>query len=275
MNPTFKKIFIGEFSWKRVIRSLFLIPIVVYMGLFAIAWLFPNKLLFRPQHASYTDDSSIIKLTTSDGETISAKFYENEAAHFTILFSHGNAEDIGDNEIFISHLRDSGFAVLVYDYHGYGTSQGSPSEENTYGDIQAAYEYLVGIRKIPAERIILQGRSLGGGAAVDLAVRENVAGLIMESSFTSASRVLTRVAIFPFDKFENIKKISRVNCPVLVIHGKRDWTIPFHHGEDLFAAAKEPKIFLWVDDAGHNNLFSRASGVYLNAIQDFANTLSQ
>ena len=220
-----------------MIRSLVLIPVVVYLGLFTTAWLFPNKLLFRPQTSSYKDDSSVIKLTMANGEKISAKFYENNAARFTILFSHGNAEDIGTIDPFILKLRESGFAVLAYDYRGYGTSEGSPSEENTYSDIQAAYEYLIGIRKIPSDRIILHGRSLGGGAAVDLASHEPVGGLILESSFTSAARVLTNIRIFPFDEFDNISKIARINCPVLVIHGKKDSTIPFHHGEILFAAA--------------------------------------
>ncbi len=275
MNATLKKLFIGEFSWKRVIRSLLLIPIFVYMGFFGIVWFFPNKLLFRPQTASYTDDPSIIQLSTSDGKKISAKFYDNSAAQYTILFSHGNAEDVGDIEPFVLKLRDSGFAILAYDYHGYGTSEGSPSEENTYSDIQAAYEYLTGFRKIPAERIILHGRSLGGGAAVDLASRESVGGLILESTFTSASRVLTRIRIFPFDKFENLNKIASVKCPVLVIHGKKDWTIPFNHGEKLYAAAREPKVFLGVDEAGHNNLFNKASERYLIAIRDFADNLTK
>ena len=275
MNPTLRKFLIGEFSWKRVLRSLFLIPIFVYLGLFIIAWLFPNKVLFRPPPASYSDDSSIIKLRTSDGETISAKFYENDTAVFTILFSHGNAEDIGSIEPFILRLRENGFSVLVYDYHGYGTSAGSPSENNTYRDIKAAYAYLIETRKIPADRIILHGRSLGGGAAVDLASREPIGGLVLESTFTSASRVLTNIRIIPFDKFENINKIASIKCPVLVIHGKRDWTIPFHHGEKLFAAANEPKTSLWIDNAGHNNLFDVASGKYLNAIRSFADNLSK
>lgn len=275
VNRTLKKLLIGEFSWKRVIRSLLLIPIFVYLGLFIIAWVFPNQVIFRPQAASYQDDSSIIKLRTSDGETISAKFYENDDANFTILFSHGNAEDIGTIDPFILKLRENGFAVLSYDYHGYGTSEGTPSEGNAYTDIEAAYEYLINTRKIPADMIILHGRSIGGGAAVDLASRKQVGGLILESTFTSAARVLTKIRILPFDRFENISKIASVMSPVLVIHGKKDWTIPFHHGEELFAAAREPKAFLWIDNAGHNNVFNTASATYIVAIRDFADKLSK
>jgi len=255
-------------------RSLLLIPIFVYLGLAIIAWFFPNKVLFRPPRASYKDDSSIIKLNTSNGETVSAKFYENDSAGFTILFSHGNAEDIGNIEHFILNLRDSGFAVLVYDYNGYGTSEGSPSENNTYADIDAAYKYLTEIKKIEPGKIIVHGRSIGGGPAADLASREPVGGLIMESTFTSASRVLTNTRIFPFDKFENINKIGSVRCPVLVIHGKKDRTISFQHGEKLFDAAKEPKFSLWVDNAGHNNLYNVASETYLKTMRDFADNLT-
>lgn len=275
MNARLRKLLIGEFSGKRVVRSLLLTPVCVYLGLLIITWLFPNKVIFWPPPASYEDDSRVIKLRTSDGETISAKFYENDIATFTILFSHGNAEDIGNIEPFILRLRENGFAVLAYDYHGYGTSEGSPSEDNTYRDIDAAYEYLIEKREIPSDRIILHGRSLGGGAAVDLASRKQVGGLILESTFTSASRVLTNIRIVPFDRFENINKIANVECPALFIHGKKDWTIPFHHAEKLIAAAKEPKFSLWIDDAGHNNLFDVASGAYLIAIRDFADNLSK
>ena len=238
-----------------------------------IAWLFPDKVIFRPPTSSYKNDDSVIKLQTTNGEIITAKFYENSSAVFTILFSHGNAEDIGTIEPFILKLKDEGFSVLSYDYRGYGTSEGSPSETNTYEDITAAYKYLVEAKNIPTNRIILHGRSLGGGVATDLAAREPVGGLILESTFTSASRVLSRIKILPFDKFETINKIVAVKCPVMIIHGKEDWTIPFHHGETLFAAALDPKNSFWVENAGHNNLFNRSGDLYLTAIRSFVDGL--
>lgn len=270
------KLFVGDFSRKRILRSIILIAICVYLGIVALAWLLPNNLLFRPQSAGYADDNGIVRLKTADGETISAKFYENTAAEFTILFSHGNAEDIGRNELFTRHLSQRGFSVFAYDYHGYGTSTGEPTEENSYRDIDAAFKYLTMVRKIPADRIIVHGRSIGGGPSVDLASREKVAGLILESTFTSASRVLTKYRIIPFEKFDNLGKIANVNCPVLVIHGKQDATIPFHHGEALFAAAKEPKSSFWIDAAGHNNIniYSIAGEGYLSAIRNFAASLN-
>lgn len=191
------------------------------------------------------------------------------------MFSHGNAEDIGTIEPFILNLVRNGFAVLVYDYRGYGTSQGSPSEDNTREDIDAAFQYLMDIQKIPADKVILHGRSLGGGVAVDLASRVQVGGLILESTFTSASRVLTRYRVLPFDGFDNIGKLPTVNCPVLIIHGIQDGVIPFHHGKDLFAVAKEQKTSLWIQHAGHNNVINVEKERYLVAIQSFAESLSE
>lgn len=268
------RLFIGEFTWKRVVRAIILIPILVYLGIFAIAWLLPNKLMFRPPPSSYQDDARILRLLTSDGETIAARFYENQTAKHTILFSHGNAEDLGSIEPFILKLRDSGFAVFTYDYRGYGTSDGSPDERKALLDIEAAFDYLTDVRNIPRDHIILHGRSLGGGPSVQLASRERVGGLILESSFTSVARVLTDWRIFPFDYFDNITRIGLVNCPVLVIHGKQDWTIPFRHGQQLFEAANEPKSALWVDNAGHNNLFRLVPERYLTSINEFADTLT-
>jgi fermentation-respiration switch protein FrsA (DUF1100 family) len=255
--------------------SLLLIPVCVYLGLFIVAYFFPDNVIFQPQPSSYKDDADIIKLNTPGGKKISAKYYSNKQAVYTILFSHGNAEDIGDTEPLIWYLRDAGFNVLTYDYRGYGTSEGGPSEQNSYEDIESAYKYLTQELKTPPDRIILHGRSLGGGPSIDLAAREPVGGLILESTFTSAFRVVTRWRVIPFDKFENINKIVSVRCPVLVIHGKQDRTIPFHHGEALFAAATGPKYSFWVDGADHNDLFDTARGGYMKAVQKFAQALEK
>jgi len=273
MKALLYEMFVGDLSLKRMFRSLLLIPLFVYIGLLIVAFFFADNVLFRPPAAFYTDTPQVLKLSTANGDRISAKFYENPSSKFTILFSHGNAEDIGTIESFILKLQDTGFSVLSYDYRGYGTSDGIPSEEHCYEDIDAAYRYLVEIRNIAPNRIILHGRSLGGGVSVDLAARREIAGLIMESTFTSASRVLSRYKIIPFDKFESINKVGKVAAPVLVIHGREDWTIPFHHGESILSAAREPKRSFWVNTAGHNNLFRKDNEGYLKAMNDFADSL--
>jgi len=269
------RVFIGTFTWRRLVEGLVLIPLCVYIGLFLIAWLIPDWIIFRPRQASYRSGPPVIKLRTTDGLAIAARFYENPAAEFTILFSHGNAEDLGLVDPFLRELRDSGFSILAYDYHGYGHSQGKPSEQNAYLDIQAAFDYLVNDRGVPPEKILVHGRSLGGGPSVELASKRKIGGLILESSFMSAARVLFATRIFPFDEFDNLAKISKIESPVLVIHGKKDKIIPFVHGQYLYDAVQGAKTSLWIDSAGHNNLFSSARTQYLDAIQKFANALSQ
>lgn len=275
MKRILKALFIGEFSWKRWGRSLILIPICVFLGLLIISVFFADRAIFRPQNSSYKDTADVIKLKTQQGDVISAKNEVNPKASYTILFSHGNAEDIGIIEPFVWRLRDLGFNVLTYDYPGYGTSSGSPSEENAYAAIEATYNYLVIEKGVDPKTIILHGRSLGEGVAVDLASRKLVGGLIMESTFTSAFRVVTRYPILPFDKFESINKIDKVKCPVLVVHGTDDWTIPLHHGKRLFEAANEPKQAFWVEGAGHNNLVYTNEKLYLDTIKRFVQTLDQ
>ncbi len=273
MNSKLRARSVGKLTWKRVLRSLFLIPLCVAFGLISIAILFADRVIFQPPNPSYRDTAQIIKLTTATGETISAKFYSNDNAHHTILFSHGNAEDLGTIEPFVTMLRDTGFNVLAFDYAGYGTSTGSPSETNSYADIDAAYKYLRIEKAIPADKILVHGRSLGGGVAVDLASREKVGGLILESTFMSAFRVMTHYPILPFDKFKSIEKLDRVECPTLVIHGTKDKITPTYYGERLFEEAKAPKYHYWVEAAGHNNVLDRNKAEYLNSIVRFVDSL--
>ncbi len=242
----------------------------VYLALTIYGACFADRIIFQPPSPGYRDDASVLKLTTADGATISARFFPTPKATFTLLFSHGNAEDIGYDTPFLEAVRDAGFAVFAYDYQGYGTSQGQPSEPHVYQDCEAAYNYLINNRHVPPGRIIAWGRSLGAAAAVDLAARHPLAGLIMESAFTSAFRVLTRFALLPFDKFPNLTKIGKVRCPVLVIHGKRDGIISFYHGETLFAAANHPKVSYWVDRAGHNDLALVAGSHYFETLRKFS-----
>ncbi len=262
----------AAFSLKRLMIYLLVIAFVSYFGLMVFALLFAEQVIFQPRPASYKDDSSILKLETANLEKISAKYFQNENAEYTILFSHGNAEDIGDN-FYFEELRNAGFSVFAYDYRGYGTSDGTASEENAYEDIEAAYNYLVSDLNIQPEKIIVHGRSLGGAVSVDLASKKQCGGLIIESSFVSAFRVLTKYPVFPFDKFKSISKIKDVQCPVLIIHGKKDSLIAFWHGESLFAQANELKNHLWVDEANHNDLFAISKTDYLRAIQEFSEKL--
>lgn len=247
----------------------------LYLLVMAFAYLVSDRMIFPVRRRTYEDGPEILKLKTADGARISAIYLPNPAARFTLLFSHGNAEDLGDASDYLEELRDHGYSVFAYDYHGYGTSEGSPSEKNAYLDVQAAYDYLVRELKTPPDRIIALGRSVGAGAAIDLASKNPLAGLIVESAFATAFRVVTHVALFPFDKFRNIDKIGKVRCPVLVMHGENDEIVAFWHGRKLFEKANEPKSRLWVPGAGHNDLMIAAGQRYWEAIEQFTKTLGQ
>jgi fermentation-respiration switch protein FrsA (DUF1100 family) len=143
-----------------------------------------------------------------------------------------------------------------------------------YQDELAAYDYLTRQIGVPAAQVIAYGRSLGAATALEAATRRPVAGLVLESSFLSAFRVLTRVPVLPWDKFPNASKIRRVTCPVLVIHGRDDQVVPFWHGERLFALARSRKQNFWVDGAGHNDVMLVAGPAYFRHIRIFADTLA-
>ncbi len=250
-----RKLLIGELSWKRLVRSL----LFIYLSFAVYVFFRADSMIFLPQPATYQDTKTILKLSVTQTEQISAVYLPNSQATHTLLYIHGNAEDLGDIHPLLDRLHGWGFSVFAYDYRGYGTSDGNPSERNAYQDADAAYSYLTQQLKIPPEKIIVYGRSVGGGSAVELASRHPVGGLILESTFTSAFRVVVPFPILPFDKFSNLDKLRKVHCPVLVMHGQADQTIPFQHGQRLYDAAPEPKMSLWIAEAGHND-FALVSG---------------
>jgi fermentation-respiration switch protein FrsA (DUF1100 family) len=245
----------------------------LYLVLVFVALFLSDRMIFQPQRSSYQDTPDFFKLTTADGTRITATYLPNPSARYTLLFSHGNAEDIGDNFPFFMQLRSAGFAVFAYDYHGYGTSEGTPSEKSIYQDVDAAYEYLTKTLRVPPQQIISFGRSVGNGAAIDLAARKPVGGLIVQSGFTTAFRVLTKVPLVPLDRFRNVDKIKNVHCPVLVMHGQDDEVIPFAHGLTLYEKANAPKTHLWVAGAHHNDFESIAGKRYFAALKEFAVSL--
>ncbi|MBD2507092.1 alpha/beta hydrolase [Nostoc muscorum FACHB-395] len=259
------KLLIGDFTWQRLLKSFMFIYIFFALYVYFRA----DSMIFLSRPSSYQDNPEIIKLKSGENTNISATYLLNNQANYTILYVHGNSEDLGDIKQILEKLHAWGFSVFAYDYRGYGTSQGKATESHAYEDINSAYNYLTENLKTPPERIIVLGRSVGGGSAVNLAMRKPIAGLILESSFISAFQVIVPFRILPFDKFPNLDNIKKVKCPILVIHGKADDVIPFAHGEKLFNAAISPKLYLWVEEANHNDLFWVGEKKYQKALQEF------
>lgn len=241
---------------RRGLNLKFVIAVAVAYALLAgFAQLEADTLMFQPSYGSHRAPSiGAETIAGPDGVTLSACFLPNAKSRFVIWYFHGNAEDLGDVEPRLQQLHDLGYSVFAYDYPGYGLSGGTPSEKSIYAGTKLALAHLARGRGVAPEQIIVYGRSIGSGPAVDLAANEHVAGLVIESGLMSAFRVMTHWRLLPFDKFENLKKMPRVRCPVLVIHGRDDHVIPFYHGEALYAAARTSKQFFWSQSGGHNDL---------------------
>lgn len=215
-------------------------------------------------------------LDTKGGNKVVATFWKHPNGRFTLLYSHGNAADLGQmQELFIelrAHLRVN---IMSYDYSGYGGSTGKPSEFNTYYDIEAVYNCLNHDYGIMQEDVILYGQSVGSGPTLHLASRlPRLRGVVLHSAILSGIRVIYNVKLtFWFDIFKNIDKIRHVSCPVLVIHGTNDETVDFYHGKRLWELAKDKYDPLWVQGGGHCNLETYPE--YIKHLRKFVNAMEK
>jgi len=263
---------VAKLLGSELVQGFLIVVLVLYLGFAAFAYLVSDRMIFLPPRSSYTARQlPVVHVPAQDGASIAVLHLANPRADFTLLYSHGNGEDLGHIAPILEELRALGFAVLAYDYRGYGLSNGGPpTAAGAYRDHEAVYRYATEELRIPTSRLVLYGRSVGTGPAAELAARAPVAGLVIESGFISAFRVVTRVPLLPFDRFPNLRNVRRARCPVLVIHGTEDEVIPLSHGRRLFAAAPEPKRALWVEGAHHNDLSIVAGRRYEEALLDFA-----
>jgi uncharacterized protein len=197
-----------------------------------------------------------------------------------LIYLHGNSSNIsGANLRHVARFQRLGFSVLSIDYSGYGKSTGDfPTETSVYRDAQLAWDYLIKKRGIKSKNIFIYGHSLGGAIAIDLAVNHpEAAGLIVEGSFTSIRQMAGYQKIYnllPLDflvtqKFDSLSKISHLQMPLLIIHGRDDRTVPSFMGETLYNNAKEPKRIWLVSEGGHNNLGDITGEKYLQTIRSF------
>ncbi len=209
--------------------------------------------------------------TTTDGVRIHAWWAEARGARATLVWSHGNGGNIAGRSAVLRGLSARGVSVLAYDYRGYGRSEGSPSEEGVQLDVLAAYDHLRA-RGVPASRLVAFGESLGSAVSVHLAANRPCAALVLVSPFTRLKDV-ARVHYGPLaalagDRFDALALIPKIRRPLLIAHGDQDEIVPFELGVRLFEAAPEPKRFLRVQGAHHNDVF--ASAELLDAITRFA-----
>ncbi len=218
---------------------------------------FPGKdMVLDPSRAGLSFED--LYLTTADGVRINAWFVPHSRAGTTLIFAHGNAGTMSDRVIKVKFFHDLGLNVLIFDYRGYGRSQGKPSEKGLYLDAQAAYDHLKSRGDVDKNRIIAYGASLGGPVAVDLACHRPLAALVVDSSITSAKDMAG--ILYPYLpsfllslKFDSISKVKYLKMPKLFMHSPDDHVVPFSMGSRLFEAAAAPKEFLRTS-GGHNDV---------------------
>jgi fermentation-respiration switch protein FrsA (DUF1100 family) len=220
-----------------------------------------------------------IYFDTADGVRLNAWFIPGPSAKYTILFLHGNAGNIGSRIEKIQMFNAKGLNTFIIDYRGYGHSKGRPSEKGLYLDGLAAFDYLVNIRKLPEQNIILYGESVGGSIAIEVAAKRNARALITEEAFSSAKDMAK--VIYPFlprflfaDKYNSLKKVRFIKIPKLFIHSVSDEIVPFKLAEKLFNAAAEPKELIEIEGS-HNRAFIDSQKKYLAAISLFISKLDR
>jgi hypothetical protein len=255
-------------------------------GLWLLVWIFQARLVWYPGPPP-TDTPADLGLAydelfpvTRDGVRLHAWLVhplereDGAPARGAVLFSHGNAGNLGGGRLGSARaLAEAGWATLLYDYRGYGKSAGTPSEEGTYLDAEAAWQALVDAGFAPT-RIVSYGESLGAAVALELALRRPVAGVVLESAFTSIPAIGARyypwlpVRLLARIHYDNLAKIGRLEVPVLVIHSPGDEIVPFEHGRELFEAARSRKAFLETDGR-HNDGGSIRTAGYREVVRAF------
>ncbi len=268
---------------RRMLQSLIFILFSVWILLSLLTYFFQPKFIYFPYSTLEATPKDIgleyadVTLVTSDDQNINGWFVSHPSPRATLLFLHGNGGNISHRLEKLSIFHQLGLAVFIIDYRGYGLSTGNPSEQGTYLDAEAAWNYLVKDKTIPENNIIIYGESLGGAVAVWLTTRYQSQALIVESPFTSITdigrhyypylpvKLLTRI------KYPSDDRIKYVHCPILFVHSPFDDIVPYKFGRRLFLLANEPKSFL--DIVGdHNGGFSQSGDIYINGLDKFLRT---
>lgn len=253
-----------------------------YGGLALLVYIFQSRLIFFPEteREIVATPSQIglpyedIQLKTSDGISLHGWYIPAPQPRGTVLFLHGNAGNISHRLDSVQMFHRLGYSTLIFDYRGYGNSSGTPTEQGTYRDAEAAWRYLTEQRHIPSCRIVLFGESLGGAVAAWLAARQKPAALVIASGFTSVPDLGQQ--LYPFlpvrwlarIRYDTRESLRAVEAPVLIAHSPEDDIIPFEHGRALYAAANPPKQFLELA-GGHNDGFIFMREAWVRVLGDF------
>ncbi len=247
----------------KILTNILTIIAVIMAALFALTRYLESMGVFFPSRHMAVNPSVMglpwedVYFKAKDNVMLNGWFFKNPRARSTLIFAHGNAGNMSDRLFKVKFFYDLGLSVFIFDYRGFGKSEGRPSERGIYLDGQSAYDYLQTRGDVNMGNIILYGASLGGAVVIDLATHRNAALLVVESSITNA-RDMARIfypfmpAFFLSLKFDSIDKVRNLSVPKLFIHSPDDHVVPYWVGQKLFEAAAQPKEFLKIH-GGHND----------------------
>ncbi len=242
--------------------------IVVLLGLASVVVgcaSMENRMVYYPARYDEQLDAKMpaahdVTLTLASEKTVHARWQPHDGSQGAILYCHGNAGNLQSRAANVQNLQIAlGESVLIFDYPGYGKSQGTPSELGCYDAALAAYQWLVAEKKIPPERIILYGESLGGAVAVELATKNPHSALVLERTFTSLPDVADyQMPLFPgawvmTNRFDSLAKIPQCRRPIFIAAADKDAIIPFRQAEQLRRACTAPAQLFVLKGLGHND----------------------
>lgn len=251
-----------------------------YVAILLVVYFLQDSMIYHPYKTITTTPKDVglqyeeVTFRAEDEISLHGWFVSGDTSNPTILYFHGNAGNISGRMETIQLLHKIGLNIFIFDYRGYGKSGGHPSERGTYRDAKAAWNYLLIEREILETNIVVMGRSLGGSIAAWLAARETPAASIIESSFTSAAELgadlypwlpVRWMIKYDYNTLGNVKKIT---SPVFMAHSTDDQIIPFHHSQELFEAANQPKKFLELKGS-HGSGFWETGIKYRNGLKEF------
>jgi fermentation-respiration switch protein FrsA (DUF1100 family) len=235
------------------------------------------EIILTPRHVGL--EFQDLFFTTADGVRLNGWFVPHRDASVTLVWFHGNAGNISHRVENIKLLHEKvKINIFIFDYRGYGRSEGDISEAGTYQDGVAALEFVGKQLGVKAENLIIFGRSLGAAVAVEMAGRHESRALILESPFVSIPEMAK--SVFPLlpigsllqTRYDNLEKIAKIKGPLLVLHGDRDEVIPYDHGRRVFNAAPGPKDFYTISGASHNDTYIVGGDAYFQRLRSFIET---
>jgi len=222
-------------------------------------------------------DYQDIYIKTPDGFILNGWFIPAKDFNYTIIFFHGNAGNISHRLDKILIFHNLGLNTFIFDYRGYGKSKGTPNEKGLYIDAEAVYKYLVNELKIPQNKIILYGESLGTAIAIKLASEEKVKAVILEGAFSRGRDMAKR--IYPFlpyfffrNSFDSLSRVKKIEFPKLFLHSQDDEIVPFSLAKKLYDNAPDPKDLVKLNGS-HNSCFLESKDLYISALDKFIREL--